>query len=52
MGMSRSLLERGRSRITAYDGWRALLAALAVRDSAANSRPVTLLDMPSRRRSR
>jgi UDP-N-acetylglucosamine 3-dehydrogenase len=33
--------------ITAYDGCRALIAALAVRDSAANSRPVTLLDMPS-----
>jgi len=32
---------------TAYDGCRALIAALAVRDSAANSRPVTLLDMPS-----
>jgi len=33
--------------ISAYDGCRALIAALAVRDSAANSRPVTLLDMPS-----
>jgi UDP-N-acetylglucosamine 3-dehydrogenase len=33
--------------ITAYDGCRALIAALAVRDSAANSRPVTLLNMPS-----
>jgi predicted dehydrogenase len=33
--------------ITAYDGCRALIAALAVRDSAVNSRPVTLLDMPS-----
>ena len=33
--------------VTAYDGCRALIAALAVRDSAANSRPVTLLDMPS-----
>jgi UDP-N-acetylglucosamine 3-dehydrogenase len=33
--------------ITAYDGCRALIAALAVRDSAAHSRPVTLLDMPS-----
>jgi predicted dehydrogenase len=33
--------------ISAYDGCRALIAALAVRDSAINSRPVTLLDMPS-----
>jgi UDP-N-acetylglucosamine 3-dehydrogenase len=33
--------------ISAYDGCRALIAALAVRDSAAHSRPVTLLDMPS-----
>jgi UDP-N-acetylglucosamine 3-dehydrogenase len=33
--------------ISAYEGCRALIAALAVRDSAANSRPVTLLDMPS-----
>jgi predicted dehydrogenase len=33
--------------ISAYDGCRALIAALAVRDSAANSRPVTLLNMPS-----
>jgi predicted dehydrogenase len=33
--------------ISAYDGCRALIAALAVRDSAVNSRPVTLLDMPS-----
>ena len=33
--------------ITAYDGCRALIAALAVRDSAANSRPIDLLDMPS-----
>ena len=31
------------------EGCRALAAALAVRDSAANSRPVTLLDMPRRR---
>ncbi len=34
----------------AYDGCRALTAALAVRDSAAHNRPVTLLGMPSRRR--
>jgi predicted dehydrogenase len=33
--------------ISAYDGCRALIAALAVRDSATNSRPVTLLGMPA-----
>ena len=32
--------------VSAYDGCRALIAALAVRDSAANSRPVELLGMP------
>jgi UDP-N-acetylglucosamine 3-dehydrogenase len=32
--------------VSAYDGCRALIAALAVRDSAANSRPVQLLGMP------
>jgi UDP-N-acetylglucosamine 3-dehydrogenase len=36
--------------VTAYEGCRALAAALAVRDSAANSRPVRLLDMPGERR--
>jgi UDP-N-acetylglucosamine 3-dehydrogenase len=36
--------------VTAYDGCRALAAALAVRDSAANSRPVRPLDMPGERR--
>jgi UDP-N-acetylglucosamine 3-dehydrogenase len=35
--------------ISAHDGCRALIAALAVRDSAAHSRPVTLLGMPARR---
>ena len=33
--------------VTAYDGCRALIAALAVRDSACQLPPVTLLDMPS-----
>jgi predicted dehydrogenase len=33
--------------VTAYDGCRALIAALAVRDSAANARPINLLSMPS-----
>jgi predicted dehydrogenase len=33
--------------VSAYDGCRALIAALAVRDSAANARPVNLLSMPS-----
>jgi len=33
--------------VTAYDGCRALIAALAVRDSAVHSRPITLLGMPS-----
>jgi UDP-N-acetylglucosamine 3-dehydrogenase len=33
--------------ISAYDGCRALIAALAVRDSATNNRPVTLLGMPA-----
>lgn len=36
--------------VTAHDGCRALAAALAVRDSAANSRPIKLLDMPGERR--
>jgi UDP-N-acetylglucosamine 3-dehydrogenase len=33
--------------VSAFDGCRALIAALAVRDSAAHSRPVTLLGMPA-----
>jgi predicted dehydrogenase len=33
--------------VSAYDGCRALIAALAVRDSAANNRPMTLLSMPA-----
>jgi predicted dehydrogenase len=36
--------------VSANDGCRALAAALAVRDSAAHSRPVRLLDMPGERR--
>lgn len=32
--------------VTAHDGCRALVAALAVRDSAAHNRPVNLLGMP------
>ena len=36
--------------VSADDGCRALAAALAVRDSAANSRPIKLLDMPGERR--
>jgi UDP-N-acetylglucosamine 3-dehydrogenase len=37
--------------VSAYEGCRALAAALAVRDSAANARPVKLLDMPGERRA-
>jgi predicted dehydrogenase len=33
--------------VSAYDGCRTLIAALALRDSAAGHRPVHLLDMPS-----
>ena len=33
--------------VTAYDGCRALIAALAVRDSAKSSRPISLLGMPA-----
>ncbi|MDX6667920.1 MAG: UDP-N-acetylglucosamine 3-dehydrogenase [Solirubrobacteraceae bacterium] len=32
--------------VSAYDGARALATALAVRESAANNRPIDLLDMP------
>jgi predicted dehydrogenase len=34
--------------VSAYDGCRTLIAALAVRESATHRRPVRLLDMPSR----
>jgi hypothetical protein len=33
--------------VSAYDGCRTLIAALALRDSAAGHRPIRLLDMPS-----
>jgi UDP-N-acetylglucosamine 3-dehydrogenase len=33
--------------VSAYDGCRTLIAALAIRESAAHRRPVTLLDMPT-----
>lgn len=46
---ARCVLDDTPEPVSAQDGCRALAAALAVRDSAANSRPVTLLDMPSRR---
>lgn len=41
------VLEDTPEPVSAQDGCRALAAALAVRDSAANSRPVKLLGMPS-----
>lgn len=47
---ARCVLDDTPEPITAHDGCRALAAALAVRDSAANSRPVNLLDMPGTRR--
>ena len=40
------VLEDTPEPVGAGEGCRALAAALAVRDSAANNRPVTLLDMP------
>jgi|HubBroStandDraft_6_1064221.scaffolds.fasta_scaffold02717_7 UDP-N-acetylglucosamine 3-dehydrogenase len=44
------VLEDTPEPVDAHDGCRALAAALAVRDSAANSRPIKLLDMPGERR--
>lgn len=44
------VLEDTPEPVTGHDGCRALAAALAVRDSAANSRPIMLLDMPGERR--
>jgi UDP-N-acetylglucosamine 3-dehydrogenase len=44
---ARCVLEDAPEPVSAFDGCRALIAALAVRDSAASSRPVTLLDMPA-----
>jgi UDP-N-acetylglucosamine 3-dehydrogenase len=46
---ARCILDDTPEPISAQDGCRALAAALAVRDSAANSRPVTLLDMQTTR---
>jgi UDP-N-acetylglucosamine 3-dehydrogenase len=43
------VLEDTPEPVGAADGCRALAAALAVRDSAAHSRPVTLLDTPAPR---
>jgi predicted dehydrogenase len=42
---ARCVLDDTPEPVSAQEGCRALAAALAVRDSAANSRPVTLLDM-------
>jgi predicted dehydrogenase len=44
------VLEDTPEPVSGHDGCRALAAALAVRDSAANSRPIMLLDMPGERR--
>jgi UDP-N-acetylglucosamine 3-dehydrogenase len=46
---ARCVLDDTPEPVNAQDGCRALAAALAVRDSAAHSRPVTLLDMPANR---
>jgi UDP-N-acetylglucosamine 3-dehydrogenase len=43
---ARCIVEDTPEPVSAQDGCRALAAALAVRDSAAHSRPVTLLDAP------
>jgi UDP-N-acetylglucosamine 3-dehydrogenase len=43
---ARCILEDTREPVSGYDGARALAVALAVRDSAHNNRPVTLLPMP------
>ena len=40
------VLEDTPEPVTAYEGVRALAVALAVRESAANNRPIDLLDMP------
>jgi UDP-N-acetylglucosamine 3-dehydrogenase len=44
---TRCVLEDTPEPVSAEDGCRALAAALAVRDSAANERPVKLLDTPA-----
>jgi predicted dehydrogenase len=46
---ARCVLDDTPEPVSSQDGCRALAAALAVRDSAAHSRPVTLLDMPAAR---
>jgi predicted dehydrogenase len=46
---ARCVLDDTPEPVSSQDGCRALAAALAVRDSAAHSRPVTLLDMPATR---
>ena len=46
---ARCVLDDMPEPVSAQEGCRALAAALAVRDSAAHSRPVTLLDTPLRR---
>jgi UDP-N-acetylglucosamine 3-dehydrogenase len=46
---ARCVLDDAPEPVSAQDGCRALAAALAVRDSAAHSRPITLLDMPATR---
>jgi UDP-N-acetylglucosamine 3-dehydrogenase len=43
---ARCVLEDTPEPVDAQDGCRALAAALAVRDSAAHARPITLLDTP------
>jgi UDP-N-acetylglucosamine 3-dehydrogenase len=43
---ARCVLDDTPEPVGAGEGCRALAAAIAVRDSAANSRPITLLDMP------
>jgi predicted dehydrogenase len=46
---ARCVLDDTPEPVSAQDGCRALAAALAVRDSAAHSRPITLLDMSATR---
>jgi predicted dehydrogenase len=43
----RCVLDDTPEPVSAYEGARALAAALAVRDSALAERPIQLLDMPS-----
>jgi UDP-N-acetylglucosamine 3-dehydrogenase len=44
---ARCIIDDTDEPVSVYDGCRALVAGLAVRNSAATSRPVTLLGMPS-----